>query len=65
MEIKELLLNAKLSQGFRVVVIILSVIALGAEVLPELEAKLIVIPALILAVSLSLYEMIKHSRYYN
>ena len=65
MEIKALLFNTKLSQGFRVVVITLSIIALGAEVLPELEAKLIVIPALILAISLSLYEMIKHSRYYK
>jgi hypothetical protein len=65
METKELLFNTKLSQGFRVVVIILSLIALGAEVLPELEAKLIVIPALILAIFLSLYELIKHSRYYK
>ena len=50
----------KLSQSFRIAVLVLAIISLIAEVLPEVEAKSIVIPALILAVILSLVEFQKN-----
>jgi hypothetical protein len=43
-------------------VIVLSAIALTAEILPEVEAKAIVVPALILAIAISCFDMIKASR---
>lgn len=42
---------------FRILTITLAGMALGAEVLPEVKAKLIVIPALILTIILVLIEI--------
>jgi hypothetical protein len=39
------------------IVIILSVIALSAELLPEMEAKIIVIPTLILMIILCVFQI--------
>lgn len=39
-------------------VLALAVVALSAELLPEVESKMIVIPALILAIGLTIYELI-------
>jgi hypothetical protein len=63
MEIKELLPNRKLSQGLRIIVIVLSIFALAAEVLPEWEAKSIVIPTLVLAISICFFEIIKDQNF--
>ncbi|TLX84610.1 MAG: hypothetical protein E6L01_07405 [Thaumarchaeota archaeon] len=58
----QLILTKKYLNIFRTVVIVLSVIALTAELLPEVEAKAIVVPALILAITISCFEVIKASR---
>jgi hypothetical protein len=55
----------KLSLTLSISVLVLSVIAVIAEILPEVEAKAIVIPALILAIILSFFEIrnkISHSK---
>ena len=58
----QLILKNKHLNIFRVFVIALSAIALTAELLPEVEAKAIVVPALILAIIISFLDMIKASR---
>jgi uncharacterized membrane protein YGL010W len=62
MGISRYVFKNKWSQTFRITVIVLCATALAAEVLPEMEAKLIVIPALTLAVLLSLFEILKDSK---
>jgi hypothetical protein len=58
----QLILTKKYSNIFRTVVIVLSAIALIAELLPEVEAKAIVVPALTLAITIPCFDMIKASR---
>ena len=57
--INESILSSKWSQKFCAVVLILCLTALTAELLPEIEAKLIVIPALVLAIFILIAEMKK------
>jgi hypothetical protein len=45
-----------------VVIVLLSVIALTAELLPEAEAKVIVVAALIIAITISYFDIIEISR---
>ena len=52
-------------QAFRMIVIVLCAAALAAEILPETEAKLIVIPALTLALFVSLIEVLKNSKVFK
>jgi hypothetical protein len=59
MGIVGLILRSRWSQEFRIAVIILCLIALTAELLPEVEAKLIVVPALIFAIFLLVLELKK------
>jgi hypothetical protein len=40
------------------IVLALAIVALSAELLPEVESKMIVIPALILAIGLTVYELV-------
>jgi hypothetical protein len=44
------------------IVLGLAVLALSAELLPEVESKMIVIPALVLAIALTAYELILSRR---
>jgi hypothetical protein len=45
------------------IVLGLATVALSAELLPEVESKIIVIPALIVAISLTIYElMLSHGK---
>jgi hypothetical protein len=55
----ESVVSSKWSQKFRTVVLILCLTALTAEFLPEVKAKLIVIPALIFAIFILIAEMKK------
>jgi uncharacterized membrane protein YoaK (UPF0700 family) len=55
----ESIVSSKWSQKFRAVVLILCLTALTAELLPEVRAKLIVIPALIFAIIVLVAEMKK------
>jgi hypothetical protein len=48
-----------------VTVILLCIIALTSELLPEVEAKIIVIPALLLAIVTSFLELLKDSNVIN
>jgi hypothetical protein len=58
----QLILTKKYLNIFRTVILVLSAVALTAELLPEVEAKVIVVPALILAIGISCFDMIKASR---
>lgn len=49
--------------GLIIIVFILSIIALAAELLPEVEAKIIVIPTLILIIILCIVEIKKNFFY--
>ena len=58
-----LTLKQKMVISFEVTVVVLAIIALTAEILPEVKAKLIVIPTLILVISLGLFTITKKSFY--
>ena len=55
----KILMSRKWLLGLRMVVIILSLISLTAELMPEVEAKRIVIPALVLAIIACMYDIQK------
>jgi|GEM_PF-7099506 len=60
MKLNFLIANRKTIQTFRVTVMVLAIIALLAELLPEVEAKPIVIIALILTISFGLIGFIEN-----
>jgi len=45
-----------------ILVVSLAAIALGVELLPEFEAKLIVVPALIAAIALGIIQIVREKR---
>ena len=57
MGITDSLLGTKWSQIFKITVIVLCLTALTAEFLPEVKAKIIVVPALAVAVFTCLVEL--------
>ncbi len=57
----KIIMDRKWSLGLRVFVIIISLIALTGELMPEVEAKTIVVPSLILAIMVCLYDIIKRN----
>jgi hypothetical protein len=58
----QVLFEKKYLNIFRIAIIALSAVALTAELLPEVEAKGIVIPTLILTIVICCIEMLKGSK---
>jgi hypothetical protein len=60
MQLRKSILNERESLGIKLVLVVLASTALTAEVLPELYAKPIVIPTLVLTLFLCSVEIVKY-----